>query len=112
MTTIQWDDFAKVELRAGTVMKVEPFPEARKPAYKLSIDFGPQIGVLVSSAQITAHYQPDQLLGRQVIGVVNFPEKRIGPFLSQCLTTGFYREDGSVILAVPEQPVPNGAKLG
>lgn len=112
MNTIAWPDFEKIELRAGTVVAAELFPEARKPAYKLKVDFGPEIGIKQSSAQITVHYQPEELLGRQVLAVVNFPSKRIGPFLSECLVCGFYREDGSVILAVPDQPVPNGAKLG
>jgi tRNA-binding protein len=112
MDTISWQDLEKVELRIGTVTGVEPFPEARKPAYKLTVDFGPEIGIRRSSAQITAHYTPEELQGRQVVGVVNFPPKRIGPFTSECLITGFYREDGSVILAVPDKLVPNGAKLG
>lgn len=112
MDTISWQDFEKVEIRVGTVLKAEAFPEARKPAYKLTVDFGPEVGTRQSSVQITVHYRLDELVGRQVVGVVNFPEKRIGPFLSQCLITGFYREDGSVVLAVPDQPVPNGAKLG
>lgn len=112
MDTINWQDFEKVELRVGTVVAVEPFPEARKPAYKLSVDFGPEIGIRRSSVQITVHYQPEELKGRQVVGVVNFPPKRIGPFMSECLITGFYREDGSVILVVPDKAVPNGAKLG
>ena len=112
METIAWGDFEKVELRVGTVLKAEPFPEARKPAYKLTVDFGPEVGTRQSSVQITVHYSLDQLVGRQVVGVVNFPPKRIGPFLSECLITGFYREDGSVVLAVPDKPVPNGAKLG
>lgn len=112
MAQISWDDFSKVELRVGTVVKAEAFPEARKPAYKLTVDFGPETGTRMSSVQITTHYTMEELVGRQVVGVVNFPEKRIGPFLSQCLITGFYREDGSVILAVPDKPVPNGAKLG
>lgn len=112
MDTIEWPDFERIELRAGTVLKVEPFPEARKPAYKLTVDFGAEIGIRKSSVQITVHYQPGELVGRQVLGVVNFPPKRIGPFMSECLICGFYREDGSVILAMPEKPVPNGARLG
>lgn len=112
MNEIGWADFEKVELRVGTVVAAEPFPEARKPAYKLTVDFGPEIGRRRSSVQITVHYTPDELTGRQVVGVVNFPPKRIGPFLSECLICGFYREDGSVILAVPDKPVPNGARLG
>lgn len=112
MNTIGWQDFEKVELRAGTVLAAEPFPEARKPAYKLKVDFGPEIGIKQSSVQITVHYRLEELVGRQVLGVVNFPPKRIGPFMSECLICGFYREDGSVVLAVPERPVPNGAKLG
>ena len=112
METIAWQDFEKVELRVGTVTAVEAFPEARKPAYKLTVDFGPDIGTRRSSVQITAHYTREGLIGRQVVGVVNFPPKRIGPFISECLITGFYREDGTVILAVPDKPVANGAKLG
>ena len=112
MDTIGWQDFERVELRVGTVVEVEAFPEAHKPAYKLSVDFGPEIGMRRSSVQITAHYTPEELKGRQVVGVVNFPPKRIGPFMSECLITGFYREDGTVILAVPDKAVPNGAKLG
>ena len=110
--TITWQDFEKVELRIGTVLAAEAFPEARKPAYKLKVDFGPEIGVKHSSVQITVHYQLKELIGRQVLGVVNFPSKRIGPFVSECLICGFYRDDGSVILAVPDKAVPNGAKLG
>ncbi len=112
MERIDWQDFEKVELRAGTIVAAEPFPEARKPAYRLKVDFGAAIGVLQSSAQISVHYRPDELIGRQVIAVVNFPPKRIGPFQSECLVTGLYREDGSVVLAVPDKPVLNGAKLG
>lgn len=112
MNQISWQDFENVELRAGTVVQAEPFPEARKPAYKLTVDFGPEIGIRRSSVQITVHYQPDELVGRQVLGVVNFPPKRIGPFVSECLICGFYREDGSVVLAVPDKAVLNGAKLG
>lgn len=112
MPTITWQDFEKLELRAGTVLAAEPFPEAHEPAYKLAVDFGPEIGVKRSSARITAHYRPEELVGRQVLGVVNFAPKRIGPLLSECLICGFYREDGSVVLAVPDKPVPDGAKLG
>lgn len=112
MATIGWQDFEKVELRAGTVVAAEAFPEARKPAYKLRVDFGADIGIKQSSAQITVHYLPEELIGRQVLAVVNFPPKRIGPFVSECLVCGFYRQDGSVVLAVPDKPVPNGAKLG
>ena len=112
MQEISWQDFERVELRVGTVVAAEPFPEARKPAYKLTVDFGPEVGTRRSSAQLTAHYSREELVGRQVVGVVNFPAKRIGPFVSECLITGFYREDGTVILAVPDKPVPNGAKLG
>jgi tRNA-binding protein len=109
--TIDWDDFEKVELRVGTIIEVEDFPEARKPAYKLKIDFGEVIGVRKSSAQITDIYQKDDLLGRQIVGVVNFPAKQIGPMRSECLVTGFHREDGAVVLARPDSEVPNGAKL-
>jgi tRNA-binding protein len=109
--TIDWNDFEKVELRVGTIVGVEDFPEARKPAYKLKIDFGETIGVRKSSAQITDIYQKDDLLGRQIVGVVNFPAKQIGPMRSECLVTGFHREDGAVVLARPDSEVPNGAKL-
>ncbi|MEM7611274.1 MAG: tRNA-binding protein [Pseudomonadota bacterium] len=110
--TIEWPDFEKVELRAGTVVSAEPFPEARNPAYILHVDFGPDIGVLKSSAQITTRYTADSLVGRQIIAVVNFPPKQIGPIQSQCLVTGLYTETGDVVLAVPDQPVQNGARLG
>ena len=112
MDTITWDDFAKVQLRIGTVVSAEPFPEAHRPAYRLRVDFGPELGELKSSAQITELYALDELVGRQVVGVVNFPPKQIGPMRSECLITGFSRDDGAVVLAVPDQPVPNGAKLG
>ena len=111
METIDWKDFEKVELRVGTIIEVEEFPEARKPAYKLKIDFGDEIGLRKSSAQITDLYQRDELVGRQIVGVVNFPPKQIGPVRSECLVTGFHREDGAVVLARPDSPVPNGAKL-
>ena len=111
MTQISWDDFMQVELRAGTIVAAEPFPEARKPAWKLTVDFGGEIGTRRSSAQLTALYQPEQLIGKQVLAVLNFPPKQIGPFVSECLVTGLYREDGAVVLAVPDQPVPNGARL-
>ncbi len=111
MTQISWDDFMQVELRAGTIVAAEPFPQARKPAWKLTVDFGAEIGTRRSSAQLTCLYQPEQLIGKQVLAVLNFPPKQIGPFVSECLVTGLYREDGAVVLAVPDQPVPNGARL-
>ena len=108
---IAWDDFMRVDLRAGTVVAAEAFPAARKPAYTLRVDFGPEIGVRSSSAQVTGLYTTDELVGRQVLAVVNFPPKQIGPFVSECLVTGFHREDGSVVLASVDQPVPNGSRL-
>ena len=111
MQTIEWNDFTKVELRIGTVLEVFEFPEARKPAWKLKVDFGPEIGVRMSSAQITALYRREDLVGRQVVAVVNFPPKQIGPFRSEVLVTGFHDEQGRVVLAMPERAVPNGAKL-
>ncbi len=111
METINWNDFEKIELRVGTIIEVEDFPEARKPAYRLKIDFGDEIGVRKSSAQITDLYQAQELIGRQVVGVVNFPPKQIGPMRSECLVTGFHREDGAVVLARPDSEVPNGARL-
>ena len=112
MQTIEWSDFDKVELRIGTIIDVEDFPEARKPAYKAKVDFGADIGIKKSSAQITDIYDKEELIGTQVLAVVNFAPKQIGPMRSQCLITGFYREDGAVVLARPEFPVPNGTKLG
>lgn len=111
MITISWDDFEKVELRVGTVIRAESFSEARKPAYKVWVDFGPDIGIRQSSAQITHHYTPENLIGRQIIGVVNFPLRQIGPFSSQFLITGFIQSDGSVVLAVPDKPVADGLRL-
>lgn len=112
MASISWDQFEAVELRVGTVRTVEPFPEARRPAYQITVDFGPEIGRRRTSAQVTALYAPEDLIGRQVVGVVNFPPKQIGPMRSEFLLTGFYRDDGAVVLAIPERAVPDGAKLG
>ncbi len=111
MKTIQWSDFEQVELRIGSVVDVQEFPQARKPAYKVTADFGEQIGILKASAQITDLYTPEDLLGKQIVGVVNFPAKQIGPFMSQFLLTGFAQKDGSVVIAQPERPVENGLKL-
>ena len=111
METISWADFEKIELRVGTIISVEDFPEARKPAFKLKVDFGDEVGVKKSSAQITNLYCRDDLMGRQVLAVVNFPPKQIGPMQSECLVTGFNREDGAVVLVGPDSNVPNGAKL-
>ncbi|RKX84044.1 MAG: tRNA-binding protein [Spirochaetes bacterium] len=111
MKNISWDEFKTVELRAGTVIKVEDFPEARKPAWIITVDFGSRIGIKKTSAQITDLYSPKELLGRQIIAVVNFPPRQIGPFMSEFLLTGFYRKDGAVVMAVPEREVPDGAEL-
>ena len=110
MDTITWGDFERVELRVGTIVAVEEFPEARKPAWKLTVDFG-EFGLKRSSAQITVHYRKEDLLGRQVLGVLNFPPKQIGPFRSEVLVTGFADEQGAIVLAMPERKVPDGARL-
>ena len=112
MAEITWQHFEAVEMRAGTIIEVAEFPEARKPAYKITVDFGPEVGIKRTSAQVTSLYSKDDLVGRQVLGIVNFPAKRIGSMLSEFLLAGFYRHDGAVVLAVPEQPVQNGARLG
>lgn len=109
--TITWADFEKVDIRTGTIVEAVPFPEARKPAYKLKIDFGDKIGVKKSSAQITKHYQVEELIGRQVLAVVNFPPRQIGPFMSEVLTLGLPDENGDVVLAAIDKKVPNGGKL-
>ncbi|GAA4998455.1 tRNA-binding protein [Pseudoluteimonas lycopersici] len=111
METIGFDDFLKVELRVGRVLSAEVFATARKPAYVLQVDFGAELGVLKSSAQITVHYRPEELVGRLVVGVVNFPKKQIGPLMSECLVTGFHDADGAVALCVPDRDVPLGTKL-
>ena len=108
---IAFDDFMKVDIRAGTILEAEPFPEARKPAFKLRVDFGDEIGVKKSSAQITVHYTIDELVGRQVMGVVNFPPRQIGPFMSEVLVLGYEDENGDIVLAAVDKPVPNGKRL-
>jgi tRNA-binding protein len=109
---ITWDDFAKIDMRVGEIVAAEDFPEARKPAFILTVDFGPELGRRKSSAQITDVYEARDLVGKQVMAVVNFPPKQIGPMMSECLVTGFYRDDGAVVLCVPDKDVPLGAKLG
>lgn len=109
--TLTWDEFIKVDIRVGTIMKVEDFPEARNPSYKLFLDFGKEIGTKKSSAQITALYNKKDLLGKQVLAVINFPPKQIGPFMSECLVTGLGNDKNDIVLISPEFPVPNGKKL-
>ena len=111
MNNLSWSDFLKVEMRVGTVIEVEDFPQARNPSFILKVDFGEEIGIKKSSAQITDIYTKESLLGKQVMAVVNFPPKQIGPIMSECLVTGFTREDGAIVLAMPESDVPNGARL-
>ncbi len=109
--TIEFDDFLKVDIRVGTIIEIEDFPEARKPAYKLKIDFGDEIGIKKSSAQITVHYTKETLLNKQVAAVVNFPPRQIGPIMSEVLTLGFPDEDGEVVLFSPDLKIPNGGRL-
>lgn len=109
--SIQYHDFEKVDIRVGKIISAQDFPEAKKPAYKLTIDFGPEIGIKKSSVQITAHYAKDELVGKQVIGVVNFPPKQIGPFVSEVLTLGVADETGKVVLLTPDKSVPLGGKM-
>ena len=109
--TIAYDIFAQVDIRVGTIIAAEPFPQARKPAYRLTIDFGPEIGTKRSSAQLTVNYTPDELVGRQVAGVVNFAPRQIGPFMSEVLTLGFPDADGEVVLIGPSRPAPDGGRL-
>jgi tRNA-binding protein len=111
METITWNDFEKVQLVCGTIVEAEVFQEARKPAYKLKVDLGKVYGIKKSSAQITKHYIPEELVGKQVMVVLNFPEKQIGPIISQILVTGFADDNGDVVLAVPDKLVPNGSRL-
>jgi len=110
MNTITWQEFENVFLAVGTILSAEEFPEAKNPAYKITADFG-EHGVKKTSAQITVLYTPEELVGKQIVGVINFPPKQIGPYVSEFLLTGFYREDGAVVMAVPEREVPNGSKL-
>ena len=109
--TIGYEDFTKVDIRVGTIVDVQPYPEARKPAYKLAVDFGPELGVKKSSAQCTVFYTPETLMGRQVAAVVNFPPKQIGKFMSEVLVLGFPDGEGEVVMVGPDKPVPNGGRL-
>lgn len=111
MKEITWSEFEKVELRVGTITKVDDFPEARKPAYKLTINFGKNLGIKKSSAQITGHYSKEELINKQILAVINFPPKQIGPFMSECLVTGLQDSHGQVVLLSPDLKVENGSKL-
>jgi len=111
MELISWEEFTKVELRVGRVVSADEFPQARKAAFVLHVDFGPELGIRKSSAQITALYRREQLIGKLVVAVLNFPKKQIGPIMSECLVTGFYNERGEVALCVPDREVPLGSKL-
>ena len=111
MNELSWEEFERVDLRVGTIISAEIFEEAIKPAIKMKIDFGDEIGIKKTSAQITDHYEPKDLIGKQVSAVVNFPKKQIGPLMSECLVTGFAQKDGSIILAVPDKNVANGSRL-
>jgi tRNA-binding protein len=112
MGTISWEDFEKIDIRTGTVISVSDFPNARKPAYKLEIEFGPELGLKRSSAQLTHFYTPEDIIGKQVVAVVNFPLKQIGNFFSECLVLGIYNADNNVVLLHPERKVPDGSKIG
>ena len=111
MNNIEWSDFQKLEMRVGTIIEVEDFPKARNPSFILKVDFGEVIGIKKSSAQITELYTKETLVGKKVMAVTNFPPKQIGPIMSECLVTGFHREDGAVVLSVPDSDVPNGTRL-
>lgn len=111
MEEISWNDFEKVDMRVGTIINVADFPKARKPAYQLTVDFGDELGIKQSSAQITVHYSKEELVGKQIVAIVNFPKKQIANFFSECLVTGFADDNGDIILTTVEKKVPNGAKL-